>query len=144
MTWVVDHWRQDRKDPDLETHVRKHLRSATEFTWHDMNCELTPAQFDLDQLIAEREAMAWQEQTSAGARRRRHERIATRPDLRPGSRPPASLQQRLIRMLRRVLAAYSARAFSRMKKTSIPSRVTTRAMAPAATLFAIDREREGV
>ena len=58
MTWVVDHWRQDRKD--LETHVRKHLRGATELTWHDMNCELTPAQFDLDQrdrLIAEREAM---------------------------------------------------------------------------------------
>ncbi len=60
MTWVTDHWRQDRNDPDLELYVRKHLRGATQFTWRGMNCELLPAKFDLDQrdrFLAERQEM---------------------------------------------------------------------------------------
>lgn len=60
MTWVTDHWRQERVDPDMEVYVRKHLRGATQFRWQGMSAELLPAQFDLDQrdkLRAEREAM---------------------------------------------------------------------------------------
>lgn len=60
MTWVTDHWRQDREDPDIETYVRKHLRGATAFTWQGMRGEIIPSQFDLDQrdrLIATRESM---------------------------------------------------------------------------------------
>lgn len=60
MTWVSDHWRQDRDDPDMEIYVRKHLRGATMFTWRGMNCELLPSKFDVDQrekLIAKRDAM---------------------------------------------------------------------------------------
>jgi hypothetical protein len=60
MTWVQDHWRQNRKDPDLENYVRKNLRGAVSFTWEGMDVEVLPAQFDLDlrdRLIAERAAM---------------------------------------------------------------------------------------
>lgn len=60
LTWVTDHWRQDRHDPDVETYVRKHLRGATAFSWRGMECELLPSRFDLDakeRMIAEREAM---------------------------------------------------------------------------------------
>ena len=60
MTWVSDHWRQDRKDSDMETYVRKHLRGSTKFEWRGMECEISPARFDVeqrDQLIAQRAAM---------------------------------------------------------------------------------------
>lgn len=60
LTWVTDHWRQDRHDPEVETYVRKHLRGAVSFAWRGMQGEILPAQFDLEQrerLIAEREAM---------------------------------------------------------------------------------------
>lgn len=60
MTWVTDHWRQDRNDDDIEVYVRKHLRGTTRFHWRGMNCELLPSQFDMDQrdrLQEEREAM---------------------------------------------------------------------------------------
>lgn len=60
MGWVCDHWRQDRFDPDVEVYVRKHLRGATKFGWEEFECELLPAQFDIerrDKLIAERRAM---------------------------------------------------------------------------------------
>jgi hypothetical protein len=60
LNWVTQHWRQDRRDSDVEVYVRKHLRGATAFNWRGMNCELLPSQFDIDkrdQLKAEREAM---------------------------------------------------------------------------------------
>jgi hypothetical protein len=60
MTWISDHWRQDRTDPDMERYVRKHLRGSTKFSWRGFGCELLPAPFDVetrDRLIAEREAM---------------------------------------------------------------------------------------
>lgn len=60
MTWVTDHWRQDRFDPDMETYVRRHLRGAVAFTWRGMQCELIPAQFDIDmrdKMLVERAAM---------------------------------------------------------------------------------------
>lgn len=60
LTWVSDHWRQSRYDPDVELYVRKHLRGATSFTWRGMTGEIIPSQFDVEQrdkLIAEREVM---------------------------------------------------------------------------------------
>lgn len=60
LNWVTQHWRQDRRDPDVEVYVRQHLRGATKFNWRGMNCVLLPSQYDIDkrdQLIAEREAM---------------------------------------------------------------------------------------
>lgn len=61
MTWVSDHWRQDREDPELEVYVRKHLRGAVEFKWQGMSAELSPARYDLEMRekhIADRQAMA--------------------------------------------------------------------------------------
>ena len=60
LTWVTDHWRQDRYDPEMETYVRRHLRGATQFSWRGMDCELLPSQFDVDQrdkAIGNRDAM---------------------------------------------------------------------------------------
>lgn len=60
MTWVSDHWRQDRKEPDIERYVRSHLRGTLAFSWRGMACEVLPSQYDLDhrdRLISEREAM---------------------------------------------------------------------------------------
>jgi len=72
MTWVSDHWRQDRRDDDVETYVRKHLRGGTKFDWRGMECEIVPARFDIEQrdrLIAERESMrrSGSDKRSAGA-----------------------------------------------------------------------------
>jgi hypothetical protein len=60
MTWITDHWRQDRQDDDMELYVRKHLRGAINFNWRGLTCELLPAPFDVelrDKLIAQRNAM---------------------------------------------------------------------------------------
>ena len=60
MTWVTDHWRQNRNDPEMELYVRKHLRGAVAFGWRGMECEILPSQFDVerrDRLIAERDEM---------------------------------------------------------------------------------------
>lgn len=60
MTWVTDHWRQDRKDPEVELYVRKHLRGSIQFNWRGLIGEIIPSQFDIeqrDQLIAHRNAM---------------------------------------------------------------------------------------
>jgi hypothetical protein len=60
MTWVSDHWRKDRVDPDVERYVRKHMRGAAKFDWRGMVCEIKPSQFDLEQrdaFLQEREAM---------------------------------------------------------------------------------------
>lgn len=60
LTWVTDHWRETRSDPDIEAYVRKHLRGNTKFTWNKFECEILPAQFDIekrDALIAERKLM---------------------------------------------------------------------------------------
>jgi|GEM_PF-2791303 len=60
LTWVTDHWRADRYDPDVEGYVRKHLRGATSFDWWGMKGKIIPAQFDVEQrdaMIADREAM---------------------------------------------------------------------------------------
>lgn len=57
MTWVSDHWRKDRRDPDVETYVRKHMRGSAKFDWRGMECEIMPARFDIekrDELIAMR------------------------------------------------------------------------------------------
>jgi hypothetical protein len=60
MTWVTDHWRMDRYDPEMEIYVRQHLRGTTKFTWKGMDCTLLPAIFDIekrDKLIQLREDM---------------------------------------------------------------------------------------
>lgn len=60
MTWVSDHWRKERGDADVETYVRKHLRGSRKFEWRGMECEIVPAQFDIEQrdrLIADRAEM---------------------------------------------------------------------------------------
>lgn len=60
MTWVSDHWRQDRTDRDIETYVRKHLRGTTRFEWRGMECEIKPSAYDIEQrdrYVAERAAM---------------------------------------------------------------------------------------
>lgn len=60
MTWVSDHWRKERYDPDVETYVRKHLRGSTTFDWRGMECEIKPARFDIekrDELLAQRKKM---------------------------------------------------------------------------------------
>lgn len=60
MTWVSDHWRMDRHDPDVERYVRQHIKGSRRFDWRGMECEIAPSQFDIDkrdQLIAERAAM---------------------------------------------------------------------------------------
>jgi hypothetical protein len=59
-TWVVQHWRQDRQDPETEIYVRKHLRGAINFNWKGFNCQILPSQFDIEQrdkLILERKMM---------------------------------------------------------------------------------------
>lgn len=60
MTWVVDHWRQHRKDPDVEVYVRSHLRGAAKFQFGELTGEVIPSAFDLDvrdRMIAERKSM---------------------------------------------------------------------------------------
>jgi hypothetical protein len=60
MTWVSDHWRQARHDPDLEIYVRQHLRGALSFEWRGMQGEIIPAPYDIerrDRMIEERAAM---------------------------------------------------------------------------------------
>ena len=60
MTWVSDHWRQKRRDPEIETYVRKHLRGSTKFDWRGMECEIVPAAFDVDmrdKLVEDRAAL---------------------------------------------------------------------------------------
>lgn len=60
LTWVTDHWRQTREDPDVETYVRKHLRGAVGFAWQGMQGEIIPAQYDVemrDRMIADRAAL---------------------------------------------------------------------------------------
>jgi hypothetical protein len=60
ISWVEDHWRQERQDPEMETYVRKHLRGALKFRWRGLIGEILPSQYDLDkrdQLMAERQAM---------------------------------------------------------------------------------------
>lgn len=60
MNWVSDHWRQNRRDPDIEIYVRKHMRGGTRFDWRGFSCEIIPSRFDMEQtdkFIAERAAM---------------------------------------------------------------------------------------
>jgi len=60
MTWVGDHWRQNRHDPEMEIYVRQHLRGALAFEWRGMQGEIIPAPYDIekrDRLIEERAAM---------------------------------------------------------------------------------------
>lgn len=60
MSWVSDHWRQNRRDPEVETYVRQHLRGSTKFDWRGFACEISPAAFDVetrDRLIVERNEM---------------------------------------------------------------------------------------
>lgn len=60
MTWVSDHWRQTRKDPEIAAYVRKHLRGERLFRWEGLNITILPPEFDMDledRLIEQREAM---------------------------------------------------------------------------------------
>lgn len=62
-SWVTDHWRQSRSDPDEEVYVRKHLRGGESFSWRGYSCEWSPSQFDRERNIAlkaEREVMGRQ------------------------------------------------------------------------------------
>lgn len=44
--WVSQHWRQNRKDPEVESYVRKHLRGATEFRHGEMSVVVQPSEKD--------------------------------------------------------------------------------------------------
>lgn len=62
-SWVTDHWRQSRHDPDEEIYVRKHLRGGEAFMWRGYRCEWQPSQFDRERneaFKAEREVMGRQ------------------------------------------------------------------------------------
>lgn len=62
-SWVSDHWRQSRSDPDEEIYVRKHLRGGEAFQWRGYQCEWQASQFDVernDTLRAERSVMGRQ------------------------------------------------------------------------------------
>jgi len=45
--WVEQHWRKCRKDADMESFVRQHLRGAEPFIWKGFNCRLTPSPYDI-------------------------------------------------------------------------------------------------
>lgn len=47
-TWITDHWRQNRIDPDALDYVRRHLRGHTKFCWCGYECEVVPAQYDIE------------------------------------------------------------------------------------------------
>jgi hypothetical protein len=44
--WVECHWRQNRKDPDVEGYVRKHLRGQQELTQGQFSAKITPSETD--------------------------------------------------------------------------------------------------
>jgi hypothetical protein len=44
--WVESHWRQNRKDPDVEGYVRKHLRGQQELTQGQFSAKITPSETD--------------------------------------------------------------------------------------------------
>lgn len=44
--WVESHWRQTRKDPDVEMYVRKHLRGQQEITQGQFSAKITPSETD--------------------------------------------------------------------------------------------------
>jgi hypothetical protein len=46
--WVREHYRKRRVDEGDEIKVREHMRGATEFGWHDLNCRIRPSQFDIE------------------------------------------------------------------------------------------------
>lgn len=41
--WVSAHWRQKRREPNDEVHIRKHLRGAQTFNWMGMACHIIPS-----------------------------------------------------------------------------------------------------
>lgn len=45
--WVKDHWRQNRKDPDVEHQVRQHLRGAEKCSWFGLECLIVPSNIDV-------------------------------------------------------------------------------------------------
>lgn len=50
MTWVSDHWRQLRHDPETEGYVRKFIRGTTKFSWRGFQCEIKPAAYDMERI----------------------------------------------------------------------------------------------
>jgi hypothetical protein len=50
MTWVTDHWRQLRYDPETEGYVRKFIRGTTKFSWRGFQCEIKPAAYDMERI----------------------------------------------------------------------------------------------
>ncbi len=44
--WVKEHWRQNRKDEDLEHRVREHLRGQEECNWFGLLCTIVPSKVD--------------------------------------------------------------------------------------------------
>ena len=51
--WVNDHWRQDRRDPEVEVYVRKHMRGAENITHGSFKATIIPSERDtLDEEIA--------------------------------------------------------------------------------------------
>lgn len=46
--WVTDHWRQNRRDPEIENYVREFLRGSREFSWHGLSGTIELPKTDLD------------------------------------------------------------------------------------------------
>jgi hypothetical protein len=53
--WVTEHWRQNRKDLQLENKVRAYLRGNTIFKWNGLQCIVKPSFYDelLDNALKE-------------------------------------------------------------------------------------------
>ena len=59
-TWITDHWRQLRHDPETDTYVREHLRGNLAFTWRGLECRIHVPAFELERneaLASLRESM---------------------------------------------------------------------------------------
>jgi hypothetical protein len=58
--WVSDHWRMNRKDPDVETYVRQHLRGKQELRCSGLSVEISPSLEDkarLNEIVDKRIAI---------------------------------------------------------------------------------------
>jgi hypothetical protein len=74
--WVHQHWRQTRKDPDVEAFVRKHMRGETAVKQGKFEAEITPSKrdsLDEEKAIQQREML----RKLKIDRRRRHKRLMT-------------------------------------------------------------------
>jgi hypothetical protein len=62
--WVNEHWRQNRRDPDVEHYVRAYLRGKTDAAWHGLHARVHVPEEDLravEEAKAARKRMSYQQ-----------------------------------------------------------------------------------